>query len=496
MAAANEQDIDSLLAEIARSQGGAASQFPSDTMTQAILERLREEVAKVYQESQGGSGGGAGDGREEGGAAEGAHASPRARVQVRHPLPVELWRRAHEVEGKAKPVRAWAAGLGVGAPGRTRVQGPALGPERMQKGGGVPPRSLHAPPALSEPTASHPIFFHLPFFTRHPRKQALKMTKTDFDGVVSRLNKAAERQQAVLLEKQRQREVEELSGLSFRPTISEHSKSIVRRRQDLGAPLRDRVEELMRLQKAKRDKAKADVERDELRELTFKPKLNPDRRGAHGGGAGADSGAGEGAEGARRTTGHLMQYDIDRRIRAEQRKMLITEMESRDLTFSPAINRNSLRIVERMKAQLAEGGGEGGGSSAGAGAGAGAGASTAPATMPHDFMPGHEQEKFKPRILQRSLSLAHARIESEGGLSVVERLYKAPPAGAAGGGSGAGGSGSVGTPGLARLQPTPLNPSDVPVVLPGVPKPWTEVAFEPRAHDFILRRLLSGVGRA
>ena len=332
------------------------------------------------------------------------------------------------------------------------------------------------------------------------------MTKSDFDGVVSRLNKAAERQQAVLLEKQRQREVEELSGLSFRPTISEHSKSIVRRRQDLGAPLRDRVEELMRLQKAKRDKAKADVERDELRELTFKPKLNPDRRGAHGGGAGADSGAGESAEGARRTTGHLMQYDIDRRIRAEQRKMLITEMESRDLTFSPAINRNSLRIVERMKAQLAEGGGEGGGSSGGVGAGVGAGAGagsgaapTAPATMPHDFMPGHEQEKFRPRILQRSLSLAQARIESEGGLSVVERLYKAPPAGAAGGGSAGGsGSGSAGTPGvgLARLQPTPLNPSDVPVVLPGVPKPWTEVAFEPRAHDFILRRLLSGVGRA
>ena len=337
------------------------------------------------------------------------------------------------------------------------------------------------------------------------------MTRTDFDGVVARLNKAAERQQAVLLEKQRQREVEELSGLSFRPTISEHSKSIVRRRQDLGAPLRDRVEELMRLQKAKRDKTKADLERDELKELTFKPRLNPDRRGGgggEGGAGGAGAAAGEGAD-TRRTTGHLMQYDIDRRIRAEQRKMLISEMESRDLTFSPAINRNSLRIVERMKAQLAEagegggggGGGAGGGSSSG-GAGAGSSSSGAGASagaMPHDYMPGHEEEKFRPRILQRSATLAQARIESEGGLSVVERLYKVPAGagagGAGGGGSGSGSSSSSAAPLHARQSAAPLNPSDVPVALPGVPRHWNEVGYEPKAHDFILRRLQALSGR-
>ena len=311
------------------------------------------------------------------------------------------------------------------------------------------------------------------------------MTKNDFDGVVARLNKAAERQQAVLLEKQRQREVEELSGHSFRPMISEHSKSIVRRRQDLGAPLRDRVEELMRLQKAKRDKTKADLERDELKELTFKPRLNPDRRvsvlpsaGPGGGGFGDSN---DGLADARRTTGHLMQYDIDRRIRAEQRKMLITEMESRDLTFSPAINRNSLRIVERIKAQLAGSGAEAGGGGGGGGAGA---AAAAGSTMPHDFMPGHEQEKFKPRILQRSLTLAQARIESDGGLSVVERLYKAPEAGAGGTVSG------------SKLTPAPIAPEDVPAARPGEPRRWTEVAFEPKAHDFILRRLLTLSGRA
>ena len=161
MAAANEQDIDSLLAEIARSQGGASSQFPSDTMTQAILERLREEVAKVYQESQGGSGGGAGDGRGAGGAAEGAHASPRARVQVRHPLPVELWRRAHEVEGKAKPVRSWT-GWGGGAWVRTACRALPLGPGGPRKGEG----GLYPPTPLCTHCVTHlfscPLFFGTP----------------------------------------------------------------------------------------------------------------------------------------------------------------------------------------------------------------------------------------------------------------------------------------------------------------------------------------------
>ena len=118
---AQEATIDSLLAEIARSGGaGSGGSFPSDTMTAAILERLREEVARVYQEGvEGGSGvGGGGGGGGSSGEPAASHegASPRARVQVRHPLPVELWRRAHEVEGKQKPVRSHGLGLEVAGP--------------------------------------------------------------------------------------------------------------------------------------------------------------------------------------------------------------------------------------------------------------------------------------------------------------------------------------------------------------------------------------------
>jgi tetratricopeptide (TPR) repeat protein len=37
------------------------------------------------------------------------------------------------------------------------------------------------------------------------------------------------------------------------------------------------------------------------------------------------------------------------KLRALQRKQLVAEMESRDNTFNPAINKNSTRIVERLK---------------------------------------------------------------------------------------------------------------------------------------------------
>jgi len=89
-----EHDIDYLLKEITQQSLGNGTALPSDSMTAAIFERLKEEVAKVYAES--------GEDRD----GEGENASPsRSRVHVRHPTPHELWKRAHEIEGKAKSVR-------------------------------------------------------------------------------------------------------------------------------------------------------------------------------------------------------------------------------------------------------------------------------------------------------------------------------------------------------------------------------------------------------
>ena len=41
---------------------------------------------------------------------------------------------------------------------------------------------------------------------------------------------------------------------------------------------------------------------------------------------------------------HLAEYEANKRIRAQQRRQIIEEIEARELTFSPQINRKSLKV--------------------------------------------------------------------------------------------------------------------------------------------------------
>ena len=100
------QTVDALLAQLSSEQGNSgAGGISSDALTQAILERLNEEVAKVYAESGTNGGGGGGGGGM-------AHSSPsRASLSGSstlgsrtRPLPAELWKAAHESGKEAKSV--------------------------------------------------------------------------------------------------------------------------------------------------------------------------------------------------------------------------------------------------------------------------------------------------------------------------------------------------------------------------------------------------------
>lgn len=98
----------------------------SDALTRAILERLNDEVAKVYAEAAAGGGGGdveehrgdGGDYSAGGSPGQGSRSMTGSMVQMpNRPRPVELWRAAHEVERSAKQVRRRPA-RGVGARAR------------------------------------------------------------------------------------------------------------------------------------------------------------------------------------------------------------------------------------------------------------------------------------------------------------------------------------------------------------------------------------------
>jgi len=54
----------------------------------------------------------------------------------------------------------------------------------------------------------------------------------------------------------------------------------------------------------------------------------------------------------RRSVKHLLRYDVDKQIRARQRQQIMQEVEASELTFSPRINPNSDRIFRRMRRRV------------------------------------------------------------------------------------------------------------------------------------------------
>ena len=232
------------------------------------------------------------------------------------------------------------------------------------------------------------------------------------------------------------------------PVISERSRELAAANRSLP----ERVAALMRQKKAKLDKIRLEREQKETEEATFKPAINS----GYGGGSSAYAGE---------RVGHMMQYEVDRRIRAEQRKLLIGEMEDRTLTFSPALNKNSMRIVERLKVSLASGA-----SGVDSTNSARAAARTAAGLGLKD-QAGHEEETFRPRINARSKAMMGSKSGSDAE-PVYSRLYK-PAAGA-------------------------LVNSDAAVDADERSSPhyFNSVAYDGVAgrHDFILRRLFSIAG--
>ncbi len=223
------------------------------------------------------------------------------------------------------------------------------------------------------------------------------------------------------------------------PVISERSRELAAANRSLP----ERVAALMRQKKAKLDKIRLEREQKETEETTFKPAIN----------TGSNAYAGE-------RVGHLMQYEVDRRIRAEQRKLLINEMEDRSLTFSPALNKNSMRIVERLKVSLASGA-----AVVDAPNSARASSRTAAGLGLKD-QAGHEEETFRPRINARS----KAMVKGHDTEPVYSRLYKPAP------------STTDTTDADERSSQNYFNM----IAYDGVTG----------RHDFILRRLLSAAGAA
>jgi hypothetical protein len=239
---------------------------------------------------------------------------------------------------------------------------------------------------------------------------------------------------------QAQREADELAGARFTPAISRRSKFIARANRRLP----ERVKALMERRQRKQDKLREEAQQREMAEATFRPKLSKP----------ASTRIAQMTKRMRRRVGHLLQYDVDKQIRARQRQQIMQELESRELTFSPRINDKSVKIFRKMQhriqalqeklargeelteeeAKLVQGGMTKAARSRAEAEDRRQSLAMLEAELKHGTinriplgkegfskLPGHEEETFHPRINPRSRMLAR-----DGGSKLAhERLYNA-----------------------------------------------------------------------
>lgn len=138
------------------------------------------------------------------------------------------------------------------------------------------------------------------FFSHQP----VKLTSTEWDGLVGRLNEGSRRKQAYLMRVQQTQIASELQGLTFTPSISERSREIAARNKSLP----DRLEALTLRKKKRSDELRNARVESEMREATFKPDLSKSAKSAAQSiGAQAAAAVAAGSD-EKRQVEHLMQY--------------------------------------------------------------------------------------------------------------------------------------------------------------------------------------------
>lgn len=123
-------DVEDVVAKLRAALESDPHGFANDENTRAILERLNDEVARLYEEEGGAEAEEAEDAAhahaEQSMAASSAHGATRRSssasamrgptVQLpKGPTPYELWRAAHEVDRSTREVRVWSGVAGQGS---------------------------------------------------------------------------------------------------------------------------------------------------------------------------------------------------------------------------------------------------------------------------------------------------------------------------------------------------------------------------------------------
>lgn len=170
---------------------------------------------------------------------------------------------------------------------------------------------------------------------RFKNKQTKHLSEAQWDELVGHLHKTNKIKESALMKEQNQGLAAELDGLSFKPQMNTNSLQLASTMKSLQHRLPGMI--------SKRDshlkKRKDEIEKAEMEPCTF----TPNRAGAKM----SEKYLNRMGRG-RVTPDDFFQYHQEKLKRNEQRRQIIDEIESKELTFKPLSNSRSQKIQERM----------------------------------------------------------------------------------------------------------------------------------------------------
>jgi len=144
---------------------------------------------------------------------------------------------------------------------------------------------------------------------------------------------------------------EEMRSLKFEPQINRHSEKLVR--ESGRKPMRERQGNLVKLRQDDLERKRA-AERAQIdAQCPFTPNLSKDFARGEGGGTRSASLAAKSERGGslaqERTVEDMLQYAKQVEMRREQRRQILDEEATKELTFTPNLNSKSLKMTQTRK---------------------------------------------------------------------------------------------------------------------------------------------------
>lgn len=169
-------------------------------------------------------------------------------------------------------------------------------------------------------------------FKERPTK---KLSENQWDNLVDHLHTTNRMKESALMKEQNQGLAAELDGLSFKPQMNNTSLQLASTMKSL----QHRLPGLISKREAHLKKRKEEIAKEEMEQCTFAP----DRVG----GKVSEKYLNRMGRG-KPTPEDFFQYHKEKLKRNDQRKQIMEEIESRELTFKPQSNSRSQKLQQRM----------------------------------------------------------------------------------------------------------------------------------------------------